>query len=131
MGRDRALRGQLRPQPRDRLPDVGLYHPGMAQRVCANWKKLPRASGAARGTWACWCWRSYVWAENTAHYDGVIAAPKRVALRVVAAFASGLDARGAIEQYFHARWPSTVDALVRLTGFSLGRRPGLQRLERR
>ena len=49
-GPRRALRGQLRPQPPIDYPDVGLYHPGMAQRVCRQLEKLPRASGAARGT---------------------------------------------------------------------------------
>ena len=118
-GPRRALRGQLRPQPPIDYPDVGLYHPGMAQRVCRQLEKLPRASGAARGTVGLLVLRSYVLAENTAHYDGVIAALEARGLRVVAAFASGLDARGAIEQYFMRDGQSTVDALVSLTGFSL------------
>ena len=47
--------------------------------------------------------RSYVLAGNTAHYDGVIAALEARGLRVVPAFASGLDARPAIERFFLAR----------------------------
>jgi magnesium chelatase subunit H len=123
-GPRRALRGQLRPQPPIDYPEIGLYHPGLPERVCRQLEKLPRASGAARGTVArgtvgLLVLRSYVLAENTAHYDGVIAALEARGLRVIPAFASGLDARGAIEQYFMRDGHATIDALVSLTGFSL------------
>ena len=49
--------------------------------------------------------RSYLLAGNAAHYDGVIAALEARGLRVIPAFASGLDARPAIEQFFLQRRP--------------------------
>jgi magnesium chelatase subunit H len=118
-GPRRTLRGQLRPQSPIDYPEVGLYHPRLPERVCRHLDKLPGARGAARGTVGLLVLRSYVLAENTAHYDGVIAALEARGLRVVPAFASGLDARGAIEQYFMRDGQSTVDALLSLTGFSL------------
>jgi magnesium chelatase subunit H len=63
--------------------------------------------------------RSYVLAGNTAHYDGVIATLESRGLKVLPAFASGLDARPAIEKYFQRDGVPAVDALVSLTGFSL------------
>ncbi len=63
--------------------------------------------------------RSYVLAGNSAHYDGVIAALEARGLKVIPAFASGLDARPAIERYFLRDGVATVDAVVSLTGFSL------------
>jgi len=63
--------------------------------------------------------RSYVLAGNSRHYDGVIAALEARGLEVIPAFASGLDARPAIEQYFMRDGHATIDALVSLTGFSL------------
>ena len=63
--------------------------------------------------------RSYVLAEDTGHYDGVIAAMEAQGLRVIPAFASGLDGRPAIERYFMADGRATVDAVVSLAGFSL------------
>ncbi|MGL1530603.1 cobaltochelatase subunit CobN, partial [Vibrio parahaemolyticus] len=54
-----------------------------------------------------------------AHYDGVIAALEAQGLRVIPAFASGLDARPAIERYFLSPGGVRIDALVSLTGFSL------------
>ncbi|MGB7204565.1 MAG: magnesium chelatase subunit H, partial [Anderseniella sp.] len=56
---------------------------------------------------------------NTAHYDGVISALEARGLRVIPAFACGLDSRPAIEQYFQDNGKARVDALVSLTGFSL------------
>jgi magnesium chelatase subunit H len=63
--------------------------------------------------------RSYLLGGNTSHYDGVIAALEAKGLRVIPAFASGLDARPAIERYFLRNGVATIDALVSLTGFSL------------
>jgi magnesium chelatase subunit H len=63
--------------------------------------------------------RSYVLAGNTGHYDGVIASLEARGLRVLPAFASGLDARPAIEKYFLRDGLPSIDALVSLTGFSL------------
>ncbi len=63
--------------------------------------------------------RSYVLAGNTQHYDSVIEAMEAKGLDVVPAFASGLDARPAIEAFFLDRNRSIVDAVVSLSGFSL------------
>jgi magnesium chelatase subunit H len=63
--------------------------------------------------------RSYVLAGNAAHYDGVIAALEARGLRVVPAFASGLDNRPAVERFFMKDGVPSVDAVVSLTGFSL------------
>ena len=57
--------------------------------------------------------RSYLLAGNTAHYDGVIAALEARGLRVVPAFASGLDARPAIERFFLRDGRPLVDAWCR------------------
>ena len=63
--------------------------------------------------------RSYVLAGNSAHYDGVIAALEAKGLRVIPAFATGLDSRPAIERYFLAGGQPVVESVVSLTGFSL------------
>ena len=71
--------------------------------------------------------RSYLLAGNAGHYDGVIAALEARGLRVIPAFASGLDARPAIERFFmqgrprRGRRGGVADRLL------AGRRPGLQR----
>jgi magnesium chelatase subunit H len=59
--------------------------------------------------------RSYILSGDTAHYDAVIAAFEAKGLRVIPAFAGGLNGQPAIEQYFMGK----VDAMVSLTGFSL------------
>ena len=63
--------------------------------------------------------RSYLLAGNAAHYDGVIAALEARGLRVIPAFASGLDSRPAIDKFFVKDGVPVIDALVSLTGFSL------------
>jgi magnesium chelatase subunit H len=63
--------------------------------------------------------RSYLLSQNAGHYDGVIAALEARGLRVIPAFASGLDSRPAIEQFFVSNGRVVVDAVVSLTGFSL------------
>jgi magnesium chelatase subunit H len=63
--------------------------------------------------------RSYLLAGNTAHYDGVLAALEARGLDVVPAFATGLDARPAVDKFFLQNGRVTVDAVVSLTGFSL------------
>jgi magnesium chelatase subunit H len=63
--------------------------------------------------------RSYVLAGNTRHYDAVIAELEALGYEVIPAFASGLDARPAIERFFIEDGKATIDALLSLTGFSL------------
>ena len=113
------LRGSLTVAPPLEYPDVGLYHPSLEGGVGTDLKALKAPKGH-QGTVGLLVMRSYVLAKNTAHYDGVIAALEAKGLKVVPAFAVGLDARPAIETYFrNDRGETTVDALVSLTGFSL------------
>ena len=63
--------------------------------------------------------RSYVLSDDTAHYDAVIRNFEANGLKVIPAFAGGLDARPAIEGYFQGTAGVQIDAMVSLTGFSL------------
>ena len=115
-----GLRGRLRAALPTDYPDVGLYHPRAPGRITDRIDALPGPPGGAdRGTVGLLVMRSYLLAGNTGHYDGVIAALEARGLRVVPAFATGLDARPAIERYFLRDGRPTVDAVVSLTGFSL------------
>lgn len=117
-GERAALRGALKADaPRD-YPDVGVYHPRLPDRMSKLASDLPRKRAAA-GTVGVLLLRSYVLGRDAAHYDGVIAALEAKGLNVVPAFASGLDARPAVEDYFLRDGRATVDAVVNLTGFSL------------
>ncbi|WP_299292927.1 magnesium chelatase subunit H [uncultured Tateyamaria sp.] len=95
-------------------PDTGLYHPDLPGRITSNAADIPGPKGAAM-TVGVVMLRSYVLAGDTDHYDGVIRALEARGLRVLPAFAGGLDARPAVETYFMGQ----VDAMVSLTGFSL------------
>ncbi len=99
-------------------PDVGLYHPDLANRITTKASDLPRPA-AARATIGIILLRSYVLADDRAHYDAVIRAFEAQGLAVVPAFAGGLDGRPAMDAYFKGPTGPTVDALVSLTGFSL------------
>ena len=117
-GPRRALRGAVPPLPPVEYPDTGLYHPRMQPPVGTAVSALP-LNRANRPRVGLLIMRSYVTAEDTGHYDGVIDALEARGLRVVPAYASGLDAREAIERYFVKDGSPTIDALVSLTGFSL------------
>jgi magnesium chelatase subunit H len=99
-------------------PEVGLYHPALPGLIADDARRLP-APRSPRGTVGVLVMRSYVLAGNSAHYDGVISALEQKGLRVLPAFASGLDARPAIERFFMRDGVATVDAVLSLTGFSL------------
>ena len=118
-GDRRMLKGALKSLPPVEYPDVGVYHPARANRIATSRKDLPRAHVKPLGTVGLLLMRSYILANNTAHYDGVIAALEAKGLNVVPAFACGLDARPAIDAYFVEDGQVTVDAVVSLTGFSL------------
>ena len=118
-GANLNLRGKLKAPPPAEYPDVGLYHPRMIGRLGESVDHLPRPSGGSRGTVGVLLMRSYVLANNTAHYDAVISELEARGLRTIPAFASGLDSRPAVEAYFKARGSVKIDALVSLTGFSL------------
>lgn len=118
-GERRALRGSLKSALPVEYPDTGVYHPRMVNRISDKASDLPATPGA-QGTVGLLLMRSYLLAKNTEHYDGVIAALEGRGLKVVPAFACGLDARPAIDQFFKtAQGHATVDAVVSLTGFSL------------
>ena len=112
------LRGRVKPLAPCEYPETGVYHPRMKGRISDSTAGLPRTGGKS-GTVGVLIMRSYVLAGNAGHYDGVIAALEAQGLRVVPAFASGLDARPAIEAFFMQDGRPTIDALVSLTGFSL------------
>jgi magnesium chelatase subunit H len=118
-GPRRHLRGTLPAEPPATYPEVGVYHPRLPGRVADRADKLPRASSNTSGSVGLLVMRSYVIAGNSAHYDGVIAALEARGLRVIPAYATGLDARPAIDKFFFAKGRPIVDAVVSLTGFSL------------
>ncbi len=100
-------------------PEVGLYHPRLEARMTDDIGQLDNVSHDGRPTVGILLMRSYVLAGNTRHYDAVIEALENRGLRVVPAFACGLDARPAIDRFFRRSGAPTIDALVSLTGFSL------------
>ncbi|MCQ0986367.1 magnesium chelatase subunit H [Jiella marina] len=100
-------------------PEVGLYHPRLTDRIATRLESLPNRKGGEAGTVGLLVMRSYVLSGDTGHYDGVIAAMEARGLKVIPAFASGLDSRPAIEAFFRRDGKPAIDALVSLTGFSL------------
>ena len=118
-GSRRALRGTLAAAAPVSYPEVGLYHPRLPGRMTDVIGALRPVSRGNIGTVGLLLMRSYLLAGNSAHYDAVIAAFESRGLAVVPAFASSLDARPAIEQYFINDGRVVVDAVVSLTGFSL------------
>jgi magnesium chelatase subunit H len=125
-GPRRVLRGLAPPQEPVAYPEVGVYHPrlrGECGPLTSDAALLPKPLRAAgrdgKGTVGLLLMRSYLLAGNTAHYDGVIDALEARGHRVLPAFASGLDARAAVERYFLRDGVPQVDAVVSLTGFSL------------
>ena len=121
-GEREVLRNVVKPADPVDYPEVGLYHPALKDRVTddlAALNKLPASALQSGGTVGVLLMRSYILADNTAHYDGVVKAMEARGLKVVPAFASGLDSRPAIDAYFMKDGKATVDAVVSLTGFSL------------
>ncbi len=116
-GERRRLQGTQRNKAPVQYPDIGLYHPRAEARIVERLEHLPHGGGA--GTVGLLLLRSYVLSGNAAHYDGVIAALEARGLRVIPAFASGLDARPAVQRYFMQNGVPSVDAVVSLTGFSM------------
>jgi magnesium chelatase subunit H len=115
--RHEAWRGTRAPAPLD-YPDTGLYHPDLATRITEDAADLPQPEGAT-GTVGLLMMRSYVLSGDTAHYDAVIRALQARGLRVLPAFAGGLDGRPAIAAFFRNESGAKIDALLSLTGFSL------------
>lgn len=114
-----SLRGALSPAPPIEYPEIGVYHPLMKEPIATSAGKLPLAKSKKPAVGVL-IMRSYVLSGDTGHYDGVINAMEARGLRVIPAFASGLDARPAIENFFLKKdGEPAIDALVSLTGFSL------------
>lgn len=111
-------RGMTPAKPPIEYPDIGVYHPRTRQKFSESLRLLP-TSKAGNGTVGLLMLRSYLLGNDAGHYDGAIAAMEARGLRVIPAFASGLDARPAIEAFFMREGKPTVDAIVNLTGFSL------------
>ena len=116
-GRVDQWRGSDAPEPLE-YPDCGLYHPDLETRITTHAADLP-GPAKPRATIGLLMMRSYVLSSDTAHYDAVIRAFEARGLRVIPAFAGGLDGRPAIDGYFIKNGVSQIDALVSLTGFSL------------
>ncbi|WP_026224721.1 magnesium chelatase subunit H [Methyloversatilis thermotolerans] len=112
-----ALRGKVPAAAPVEYPDVGLYHPDLPARITEAQASLPAAQSG--GTVGVLLMRSYLLAGNAGHYDGVIRALEARGMRTIPAFATGLDARPAVERFFIRDGRPTVDAVVSLTGFSL------------
>jgi magnesium chelatase subunit H len=118
-GPRQGLRGTLKPLAPIEYPDTGVYHPALEGRVADTVDKLPVAMVETKGTVGLLLLRSYILADNSAHYDGVITALETRGLRVIPCFATGLDGREAIEKFFIENGRTTIDTMVSLTGFSL------------
>ena len=119
-GPRKSLRGQIKVQPPIDYPEVGVYHPRMAGKFSEEASALPTPNGiAVKGTVGILLLRSYLLSGNAGHYDGVIAALEAKGLRVIPAFAAGLDSRPAIDTFFMKNGQVCVDAVVSLSGFSL------------
>ncbi|ETX29661.1 magnesium chelatase subunit H [Roseivivax isoporae] len=110
-------RGGTAPEPVE-YPDCGLYHPDLPGRIATDAAALP-GPAAPVATVGLLMMRSYVLSGDTAHYDAVIRAFEAKGIRVLPAFAGGLDGRPAVEAYFRDAQGARIDALVSLTGFSL------------
>jgi magnesium chelatase subunit H len=116
-----ALRHADDPPAPVEYPDLGVYHPRMKMRMSEDMSALPIVvpKESAKGRVGILLLRSYLLSGNSGHYDGVIAALEAQGMQVVPAFASGLDARPAVERFFMSDGQPTVDAVVSLSGFSL------------
>lgn len=117
-GERESLRELANEVPLKDYPETGLYHPRIPNRITTDLSQLPK-SKTHSGTIGLLMMRSYLLADNTAHYDAVIHALEARGLRVIPAFASGLDARPAIDAFFKNEQGTSIDCLVSLTGFSL------------
>jgi len=119
-GSRRSLRGTLHSPPPAEYPETGVYHPKARNTIGVDADALPRPAGPLKGTVGLLLLRSYLLAGNARHYDAVIEAFEKRGLRVIPAFASGLDARPAIDAFFRdGEGNPKIDAMVSLTGFSL------------
>ncbi|MEL6599662.1 MAG: magnesium chelatase subunit H [Pseudomonadota bacterium] len=117
-GERELYRGALAPADPVVYPEVGLYHPDLQGRITEDLADLP-GPVEPRATVGLLLMRSYVLSGDTAHYDAVIRAFEARGIRVLPAFAGGLDGRPPISRFFLNEGVARVDACVSLTGFSL------------
>ena len=117
-GPRQVLRKIADEEPPIEYPDVGVYQLEGRQRIVDSIDDLVTPDQHA-GTVGLLLMRSYALAGNTLHYDAVIKALQARGLRVIPAFAAGLDARPAVRRFFMKNDQPIVDAVVSLTGFSL------------
>jgi len=113
------LRALAQPEDPIEYPEVGLYHPQMKHRISEHLSDLPGHGRKDQPAVGLLLLRSYLLAGNTAHYDAVITSLQARGLRVIPAFASGLDARPAMDRFFKQGGEANIQSLVSLTGFSL------------
>jgi magnesium chelatase subunit H len=118
-GERKVLRGIGRVAAPVEYPETGVYHSSMPGKYSEHVADLPMPATAPAGTVGVLMLRSYLLSGNSLHYDGVIAALEARGMRVIPAFAAGLDSRPAIDAFFMQDGRVVVDAVVSLTGFSL------------
>ena len=116
-GRDTVV-AAAKPAAPAEYPEVGVYHPNMKPRLSERLQDLPQPKDAI-GTVGLLLMRPYLLSGNAAHYDFVIDSLTKAGMRVIPAFATGLDSRPAIEKFFWQDGKRQVDAVISLTGFSL------------
>ena len=96
-------------------PELGLYHPDLpGHHITTDPADIPGPE-APVATVGLLMLRSYILASDAAHYDAVIRSFEEAGMRVLPAFAGGLNGEPAITAFFEGQ----VDAMVSLTGFSL------------
>ena len=95
-----VLRKVALEEPPIEYPDVGIYQLEGRQRIVDSVEAITTQAGETSGTVGLLLMRSYALAGNTRHYDAVIRAFEARGLRVIPAFAAGLDARPAIKRFF-------------------------------
>ena len=112
-----SWRGVKAEPPRE-YPNVGVYHPNLKGRISEDLTDIPDVKKPI-ATIGLLLMRSYVLSGDTAHYDKVIEGFEALNVKIIPAFAGGLDGRPAIEKYFIGADGPLIDVLVSLTGFSL------------
>ena len=117
-GERAQLAGHMPAQPPREYPEVGVYHPDMPGLMSEDAGQLPSVKKPV-GTVGVLMLRSYLLGRDAAHYDGMIEALEARGLKVIPAFANGLDSRPAIDKFFVQDGVPQVDAVISLTGFSL------------
>lgn len=118
-GQRKYLRDAFDVAPPIEYPEVGVYHSKLKNQVAASVDALPKTVAKPVGTVGVLLMRSYVLAGNTRHYDAVIDALESRGVRAIPIFASGLDARPAVDGFLTEQAGVQIDALISLTGFSL------------